>query len=158
METSDFDFCRWHVLFVDLFVFPHSWIFRDLGWFVAFILSMIASVNWERVIKVVKRGLSGIFSMQTIPDHHKILVTQSIKETFTVLEVTHWQRTFSYNLCPKSQWSQQMLRAHFLKEKPVFCSQFQCPWTVLNSSFGNSEISCGFNYPATSFPPVAGGN
>lgn len=64
---------------------------------------MVASVNWETVIKVAKRELSVIFSMQTIPDHHKILVTQSIKETFRVLEVTHWQRTFSDNLCPKSQ-------------------------------------------------------
>ena len=49
-----------------------------------------------------------------------------------------------------------MKSAHFLKEKPVFCSQFQGRFTILNSSFENSEISCGFNYPATSFSPVLG--
>lgn len=77
--------------------------FQRPGLIVAFILSTVASVNWETVIKVVKRELSVIFSMQTIPDHHKTLVTQSIKETFTVLEVTHRQGTFSDNLCPISQ-------------------------------------------------------
>lgn len=112
METSDFGFCCWRVLFVDLFIFSPFLDFQRLG----LICCMIASVNWESVIKVGKRDLSVIFSMQTISDYHKIFVTQSIKETFTVLEVTYRQRTFSDNLCPKSQRSQQMLRAISLKK------------------------------------------